>query len=431
MASVSFFLRSKVEDRESTIWLKFRDKKVDIRIPLENLTCKKSEWKVGKCKSSSKKMHVLDDETINIKLSKIEAKIISAFDNSKPEFDVKDWLKGLVYSDNETISDSTVTDEVISFCDVYYANKKSTVTTATLKKINVIKNLLIRYVDSRKEPNRNFTKLRFSDLDNKFKEDFIKYSEEEQYQYSTIYRNLKFLKMIAKIAESFGIEVSRHINTWHLPLKKATRDNPKSIYLTFDDLKKIEEKEMPNDYLDNARDWLVISCYTGQRVSDYLRFKSSMIVEDQAGKKYIQFTQKKTNTAIRLPILKKVQEILEKRDGEFPRSISAVNLNLFIKEVCKIAELNEKVYNGKVMKITKEDGSSITRKVYGEYAKHELVTSHIGRKSFASNFYENIPTAYLLNFTGHTTERQFLDYINKTDVEKARSTAEIFDRLGY
>ncbi len=38
---------------------------------------------------------------------------------------------------------------------------------------------------------------------------------------------------------------------------------------------------------------------------------------------------------------------------------------------------------------------------------------------------------YLLNFTGHNTERQVLAYINKTDVEKAKSTAKIFKSLGY
>ncbi|MBL7879577.1 MAG: integrase, partial [Chryseobacterium gambrini] len=101
------------------------------------------------------------------------------------------------------------------------------------------------------------------------------------------------------------------------------------------------------------------------------------------------------------------------------------------KEVCKIAGIDEVIYNGKVMTIERKGKPKITRKVFGEYPKHELVTSHIGRKSFASNFYEKIPTAYLLNFTGHTTERQLLAYINKTDVEKAKSTANIFNSLGY
>ncbi|CAI8715377.1 hypothetical protein EMIT036CA2_10172 [Chryseobacterium sp. IT-36CA2] len=206
---------------------------------------------------------------------------------------------------------------------------------------------------------------------------------------------------------------------------------PKSIYLTFDELKRIEEKEMPFDYLDNARDWLLIACYTAQRVSDYLRFTSSMIVEDSEGQKYLEFTQQKTNARMKIPLLKKVQDILVKRGGEFPQKISDVNLNLYIKQVCEISGINEIVYNGKVMVVEREDKSKITRKVFGYYPKYELVTSHIGRKSFASNFYEKIPTAYLLNFTGHTTEKQLLTYINKTDVEKAKSTAKFFTNLGF
>jgi integrase len=156
-----------------------------------------------------------------------------------------------------------------------------------------------------------------------------------------------------------------------------------------------------------------------------------MIVVDDEGQKYIQFTQKKTGARMQIPLLQKVKGILFKRQGEFPRKISDVNLNLYIKEVCKIAGIDEMVYNGKVMTIVRDDKSKITRKVFGEFPKYELVTSHIGRKSFASNFYEKIPITYLLNFTGHTTERQLLTYINKTDAEKAKSTAKVFKNLGF
>jgi len=91
--------------------------------------------------------------------------------------------------------------------------------------------------------------------------------------------------------------------------------------------------------------------------------------------------------------------------------------------------IDEVLYNGKVMTIEREGLPRITRKVFGNYPKYQLVTSHIGRKSFATNFYEKISITYLLNFTGHKTERQLLTYISKTDVEKAKSTAKIFKVL--
>ncbi|AVF47867.1 hypothetical protein BAX96_12325 [Elizabethkingia anophelis] len=431
MASVSFYIRGKVTDKESTIWIKFRDKDIDIRVPVPDITCKPKEWKDGKCKLPSKKMHKDDTETINTRLAQLEAGIISSYIEERPEIDLKEWIKTIVSPDKEKTKDVNYTDDVIEFIDIYISLKKESVTVATLKKAKVVKELINRYVIDRKKRKKTFRGLKFKDLDNIFRADFESYCNKEQYKISTTFRNLKFLKMVCNVAESFDIDVHKHVSGWKFEVEKATKHMPKSIYLTFEELDKIEQTEMPHDYLENAKDWLLIACYTGQRVSDYLRFTSSMIIEDSDGQKYIEFTQQKTNAKMQIPLLKKVQEILNKRKGEFPRKISDVNLNLYIKDVCEIAGIDEMIYNGKVMTIEKEDKTKITRKVLGEYPKHELVTSHIGRKSFASNFYEKIPTAYLLNFTGHTTEKQLLAYINKTEVEKAKSTARIFNNLGY
>lgn len=60
------------------------------------------------------------------------------------------------------------------------------------------------------------------------------------------------------------------------------------------------------------------------------------------------------------------------------------------------------------------------------YPKYELVTSHIGRHSFATNNYGKIPTSLLMNVTGHTTEPMFLEYIGKTETEKAKLLADYF-----
>lgn len=183
---------------------------------------------------------------------------------------------------------------------------------------------------------------------------------------------------------------------------------------------------MPHDYLDNARDWLLISCFTGQRVSDYLDFNSSMITIDEDGTHYIEFIQKKTNTKMGLPLLNKVLEILDKRSGEFPRKISEQKFNKYIKEVGRIAGIDEIIYHGKTGKI---EGK--TRKVFAEYPKYEFFTSHIGRRSFASNFYGKIPTTHILVFTGHTTEKQLLTYIGKSETEKSKLSAMAFKELGY
>ena len=96
MASVSFFIRGKVADKESTIWAKFRDKKIDLRVPIPYLTCKPKDWKDGRCKVPSKKMLKDDTETINTRLAQLEANIISSYAEDKPEIDLKEWLKSVI-----------------------------------------------------------------------------------------------------------------------------------------------------------------------------------------------------------------------------------------------------------------------------------------------------------------------------------------------
>ncbi|KFF25214.1 hypothetical protein IW16_17520 [Chryseobacterium vrystaatense] len=369
---------------------------------------------------------------MNIELIRLETKIISDDTNYKPEIDLKGWLEATVYPE-KVISEKIEprSDNILSFIDDYINLKKDIVSESTIKKANVVKQLIKPYCNDLKARKKTFKHLKFSDLDNSFRVDFEKYCLRENYKTSTTYRNLKFLKMICKVAESLDIEVHKYAFLWKFDIEKASRNVPKSVYLTFDELDKIERTEMPSEHLDNARDWLLIACYTGQRVSDYLRFNSSMIVRDDENQSYIEFNQVKTGTKMQIPLLQKVQNILLKKGGEFPRKISDVNLNLYIKDVCELAGIDEVLYNGKVMTIERENKSKITRKVFGNYPKFQLVTSHIGRKSFATNFYEKIPITYLLNFTGHKTERQFLAYISKTDVEKAKSTAKIFKSLGF
>ena len=49
--------------------------------------------------------------------------------------------------------------------------------------------------------------------------------------------------------------------------------------------------------------------------------------------------------------------------------------------------------------------------------KYEFVTSHIMRRSYASNYYGKIETPLLMNITGHSKESTFLTYI-RTDQNK-------------
>lgn len=65
--------------------------------------------------------------------------------------------------------------------------------------------------------------------------------------------------------------------------------------------------------------------------------------------------------------------------------------------------------------------TKVWRKAKGEFEKHELVSTHICRRSFATNHYGKLPTPVIMAITGHTTEKMFLNYIGKTAKDNANA----------
>jgi integrase len=241
------------------------------------------------------------------------------------------------------------------------------------------------------------------------------------YALGTIQRAFVWIKTFCKHAKFVGIKTHHQLDGLNIKRPEKTE----KIYLTFEDLTKIENisKNQLTDSLDNAKDWLIISCYTGQRVSDFMNFTDEQI-RIEKGKHLIEFTQKKTGKNMTVPLHNKVLEILKKRKSKFPYKISDQKYNDFIKTVCELAKINESIKGSKILETKK--GSKTFRKQSGTFKKYELVTSHIGRRSFATNFYGTIPTTFLIYITGHSTESMFLNYIGKSNKDLALEITKYF-----
>ena len=65
----------------------------------------------------------------------------------------------------------------------------------------------------------------------------------------------------------------------------------------------------------------------------------------------------------------------------------------------------------------------------GHYEKWKVISSHVCRRSFATNFYGRIPTSILMNITAHGTETVFLSYIGKTTYDNAYQMFEYFKKI--
>lgn len=416
MATVNFLYRSTKDKANLQIRLLYRFNDKDFVFGANTkFETTKDYWNKDH-KRKSRDIYLNNKQTeVNTELNKIENHVLNCFNKFNPDSIDKEWLQTEIdHYYNPPQQAETLPTELIKYIDYYIEIKRNEVSNGTIQKCNVIKQLLTRHQTHVKQT------FLIADIDIQFRAEFEKYCINNQYAPNTIARAVKFVKTICKHAKSNGLEISHQLDNIKTKFQKVD-----SVYLTFDELEKIEKikKIKLTDSLDNAKDWLIISCYCGQRVSDFMRFTKDMIrIED--GESFIEFTQMKTNKRMTVPLHPKVIEILEKRGGAFPYAISDQKYNDYIKTVCEIAKLTYLVNGSK--KTETEPNSGIFRKETKEFRKCDLVSSHIGRRSFSSNFYGTIPTSLLINITGHSTETMFLTYIGKSNKDLAKETHKYF-----
>jgi len=221
----------------------------------------------------------------------------------------------------------------------------------------------------------------------------------KEYSLNNAGLQLKLLKMICKEAERMSINV----NPYTRQIESFTQKSKDRVLQTisFEEIKKIKAIRNLPSTLENARKWILIGLYVGQRVSDLLALKPSQLRFIESGV-YIDINQQKTDKYVTVGVVdKEVIQILKKN---FPYSISAQLFNRQIKQICQIAGIYEMVIGYKLCSKTR-------RKKLGTHPKYSLISSHDLRRSFATNYFGKIETPILMQITGHSKESTFLSYI--------------------
>jgi len=265
----------------------------------------------------------------------------------------------------------------------------------TVKNYNTFKQIVEEYEKFLRRP------IRFRDISLDFVDHFKEWLlNVKDYSVNHAGKSIAFIKSLSKEAERLGIAVHPQI---HLIEGFAESNEDRYIVtLSSGELERIRKVELKSKALENARKWLLIGCEIGQRGGDLLEIKESMIRET-VDCKVIDVKQQKTGKTVAVAVTPEVERLIQ--EG-FPYKIPIQKFNDHIKELAKLAKIVEPT-EGK--KFNKETG----RKELGKYPKHELITSHTCRRSFATNNYKKVPTTVLMGITGHSKESTFLAYINK------------------
>ena len=200
--------------------------------------------------------------------------------------------------------------------------------------------------------------------------------------------------------------VSRYIKNKNF---KVVEEDADSIYLTTKEIQKIYDYDFSKTpHIERVRDLFVIGCYTGLRFSDLTQFRQENISKDLTTAKV---RTQKTGEVVIIPLNPLIKAILKKHGGKPPEAISNQKMNDYLKTIGENVKINDEV----VISITK--GGVRVRE---SFKKHELITVHTARRSFATNAYLNdVPTLSIMKMTGHTTEKAFLKYIKISQEDNA------------
>ena len=403
MSSIGYRLKSK-ENKQVSIYVYLRPPNSKVISARTGLTVNPSNWSKSKMRAKPKDPLLKSLNNSLDSISKFISNKLNEELKSGSDFNNR-WLNKKLNDFNNRVSQDDLS-YLVNFLDFLISNlkyKRANDGSQGLKKNTVkgyftFRKILREFEDAVEE------KLKFSNLDNNFIEEFFKWIvEEKKYSKYMVNRTMKRLKNLIKEASIKGISSS--INPDLIGKEYSFKPDKIINVFTEDDYNKIKELKNISPFLENTRKWILIGLKIGQRVSDLLSITSKQIRFDEDKIAMIDIKQEKSGRVVTVPVNDAyVVSILK---NELPHKISHQNFNKYLKEVCKIADINDEVDGYKYNSVFK-------RKQLVNAPKYQLLTSHDLRRSFATFYYnKGIPISFIMNITGHKRESTFYEYIGK------------------
>jgi site-specific recombinase XerD len=215
----------------------------------------------------------------------------------------------------------------------------------TMKNYYTTQKYLVEFLKERHKTSDKY----LSELNYKFITDFEYYlrnrkPEKGQKKLATngLMKHLeRFCKMVNMAVRLEWIE-RNPFHAYQLKFDKVNRD-----YLTKDELQRIESKKFHIIRLQVVQDLFIFSCYTGLAYIDVYNLTPANLVNGSDGNLWIMTNRQKTNTAVKVPLLPKALEIIDKykghpqaiADGKVLPTLTNQKLNSYLKEIADMCDI--------------------------------------------------------------------------------------------
>lgn len=308
--------------------------------------------------------------------------------------------------------DITVVDFKMAFNEfVKECGKQNNWTNSTYEKFSAVKNHLKSF-----KSDLTFEYFDENGLNNYV--DFLRTTKDMRN--STIGKQLGFLKWFLRWSFKKGYNTNSAYDIFNPKLKNTSK---KVIFLTWDELTKLREYQIPSQkqYLERVRDVFLFCCFTGLRYSDVFNLRRSDIKEN-----HIEITTVKTADSLIIELNNHSKAILEKykdvpfQDNKVLPVISNQRMNVYLKELAELAEINEPV---------RETYYKGNERVDVVTPKYSLLGTHTARRTFICNALSlGIPANVVMKWTGHSDYKAMKPYIDIADDIKANAMSK-FNQL--
>ncbi len=221
---------------------------------------------------------------------------------------------------------------------------------------------------------------------------------------STLKKHLSYLKWFLRWSVEKGYNSNTSFNDFKPKLKTAQKQ---IVFLEWDELIHVYNFKFDGDSakrLEQVRDVFCFSCFTGLRYSDVANLKRSDISDDS-----ITVTTLKTNDTLIIDLNDYSKGILRKYANEvypFNKALPVISnqkMNQYLKEMARECGLDTLI-TGVQFK-----GNERIETVQ---PKHELISTHTGRRTFISNaLMKGISANVVMQFTGHSDYKAMKPYI--------------------
>ncbi len=354
----------------------------------------------------------MDYLNINLRLNKYERSLREAEKHFQKRDEVPSILElkqRVKNTFNGVACMSTHFNTVLGYLENYTTQreKNGSLAKSSISAFKQVKKVLRSVEDGRS--------LDFSDLSKDWLNTLTKHMVDE-YSYSTnqIRKIQRRLITVVNSAKSEGYEINPAFggHGWKV---KASKINDSGITLSTIEVKRIGQIEL-NTSLDRVRDRFLIGLYTGQRYSDFRELNIDNVISKEQ-KRYFHIVQKKTGRSVKIPIAPEIERILTKYDG-YPPVYSEPKFNLYIKDVCELAGINEELI------IRKENpiAGVVSEK---RKKKHQVISSHDCRRTYATILHDNgVPLGHIMQVTGHSSLASLTTYL-KINMEGKREALDL------